>query len=266
MPQDHAGFRMSILLTLMVMCDTALQKLPSSRKRWLLLTGPLVIACRTAKLRTTSIPWHQANSGHNLIILISGRQMKSLHEGLVTQVTSIWAPSALWKMDRSQNCGWTRQGYLLVLKCLNDGPGKDVSWLVFWNVWIQVKELYQQKTNKANLPDYIEDFSNPNREEHFDSIIKLRSKVLFLCPYRFINIKHNIRIGFGNVKPIKDIYLALCLKKNNICNIILFFLRTRVIRMMRGETTWQWSTFFLDRRLLWVSTSMSININMFHKM
>ena len=216
MPQDHAGFRMSILLTLMVICDTALQKLPSSRKRWLLLTGPLVIACRTAKLRTTSIPWHQANSGHNLIILISGRQMKSLHEGLVTQVTSIWAPSALWKMDRSQNCGWTRQGYLLVLKCLNDGPGKDVSWLVFWNVWIQVKELYQQKTNKANLPDYIEDFSNPNREEHFDSIIKLRSKVFSLCPCRFLNIKHNIRIGFGNVKPIKDIYLALCLKKKRI--------------------------------------------------
>ena len=138
--------------------------------------------------------------------------MKSLHEGLVTQVTSIWAPSALWKMDRSQNCGWTRQGYLLVLKCLNDGPGKDVSWLVFWNVWIQVKELYQQKTNKANLPDYIEDFSNPNREEHFDSIIKLRSKVFSLCPCRFLNIKHNIIIGFGNVKPIKDIYLVLCLK------------------------------------------------------
>ena len=232
MLQDHAGFRMSILLTLMVMYDTALQKLPSSRKRWLLLTGPLVIACRTAKLRTTSIPWHQANSGHNLIILISGRQMKSLHEGLVTQVTSIWAPSALWKMDRSQNCGWTRQGYLLVLKCLNDGPGKEVSWLVFQNVWIQVKELYQQKTNKANLPDYIEDFSNPNREEHFDTIINLRSKVFLTFPFFLadcLNIKHN-------VKPIKDIYLVVW---KNICNIILLFSRTRAIRMMRGEKIWQ---------------------------
>ena len=36
--------------------DTALQKLPSSRKRWPLLTGPLAIACQTVKLRTTSIP------------------------------------------------------------------------------------------------------------------------------------------------------------------------------------------------------------------
>ena len=28
-----------------------------------------------------------------------------------------------------------------------------------------------------------------------------------------LNIKHNIRIGFGNVKPIKDMYLVLRLKK-----------------------------------------------------
>ena len=87
-----------------------------------------------------------------------------------------------------------------------------------------MKELYQQKTSKSNLPDYIEDFSNPNREEHFDSIIKLRSKVFSLCPCRFLNIKHNIRIGFGNVKPIKDIYLALCLKKKEYLyyNLVLF--------------------------------------------
>ena len=104
------------------------------------------------------------------------------------------------------------------------GPGKDVPWLVFWDVWIQVKELYQQKTNKANLPDYIEDFSNPNREGHFDSIIKLRSKVFLIFPSSlqiFSNIKHNIRIGFGNVKPIKDIYLVLCSKKSQY-NLVLF--------------------------------------------
>ena len=127
------------------MYDTAPQKLPSSRKRWPLLTGPLAIACRTVKLRTTSIPWHQANSGHNLIILISGRQMKSLHEGLVTQVTSIWAPSALWKMDRSQNCGWTRQGCLLacVSKCLifigcfKILLGEAANFMhCNWNIWI----------------------------------------------------------------------------------------------------------------------------------
>ena len=96
------------------------------------------------------------------------------------------------------------------------GPGKDVPWLVFWDVWIQVKELYQQKKNKANLPDYIQDFSNPNRAEHFDSIIKLRSKVFLIFPFSLqicLNIKHNIRIGFGNVKPIKDMYLVLRLKK-----------------------------------------------------
>ena len=106
------------------------------------------------------------------------------------------------------------------------GPGKDVPWLVFWDVWIQVKELYQQKKNKANLPDYIQDISNPNRAEHFDSIIKLRSKVFLIFPFSLqicLNIKHNIRIGFGNVKPIKDIYLVLYLEKKNICNIILFF-------------------------------------------
>ena len=126
MPQNHAGLRLTNLnLLLRVIHVTALQKLPSSRKRWPLLTGPLAIACQTVKLQTTSIPWHQANSGHNLMILISGRQMRSLHEGLVTQETSIWAPSAPWKMDRSQNCGWTRQGCLLtgVLRCLNTGEG-----------------------------------------------------------------------------------------------------------------------------------------------
>ena len=126
MPQNHAGLRPTNRnLLLRVTHVTALQKLPSSRKRWPLLTGPLAIVCLTVKLRTISIPWHQANSGQNLIILISRRQMKSLHEGLVTQETSIWTPSAPWKMDPSQNCGWTRQGCLLALvsKCLNTGEG-----------------------------------------------------------------------------------------------------------------------------------------------
>ena len=88
-----------------------------------------------------------------------------------------------------------------------------------------MKELYQQKKNKANLPDYIQDFSNPNRAEHFDSIIKLRSKVSLIFPFSLqicLNIKHNIRICFGNVKPINDIYFVVCLKKKNICNLVLF--------------------------------------------
>ena len=139
------------------------------------------------------------------------------------------------------------------------GPGKDVSWLVFWNVWIQVKELYQQKKNKANLPGYIEDFSNPNRAEHFDSIIKLRSKVSLIFPFSLqicLNIKHNIRMS-----NLSTIFISLFVWKKRIF-VILFFLRTRVIRMMRGEKTWQWSTFSLDRRLSWVSSSMSTNIKM----
>ena len=101
------------------------------------------------------------------------------------------------------------------------GPGKDVPWLVFWNVWIQVKELYQQKKNKANLPDYIQDFSNPNRAEHFDSIIKLRSKVFLIFPFSLkicLNIKHNIRMS-----NLSTIFISLFVwKKKNICNLVLF--------------------------------------------
>ena len=40
----------------------------------------------------------------------------------------------------------------------------------------QVEEVYH-KSGKSSLPDYIENIASPQRNKHFDSLIKLRSQV-----------------------------------------------------------------------------------------
>ena len=137
----------------------------------------------------------------------------------------------VWLMDR--------QGCLLacVLKCLNDGPGMDVSWLVFWVVWMMDQarmslglcfEMFESRWRnfisrrgiKPTCPTTFKTFPIPTERSTLtqSSNCDPRYFLFSLFPSDCLNIKHNIRIGFGNVRPIKDMYLVLRLKKKNICN------------------------------------------------
>ena len=52
----------------------------------------------------------------------------------------------------------------------------------------QVEEVYH-KSGKSSLPDYIKNIGSPQRNKHFDSLIKLPSQVKYqnspLCSHNF---------------------------------------------------------------------------------
>ena len=53
---------------------------------------------------------------------------------------------------------------------------------------LQVEEVYH-KSGKSSLPDYIKNIESPQRNKHFDSLIKLPSQVKYqnspLCSHNF---------------------------------------------------------------------------------
>ena len=139
----------------------------------------------------------------------------------------------LWKTDEKpswRSCD-SRNLNLSPLCTLEDGPIPKL-WLdqarmslgfcfqMFESRW---RNFISRRGKKPTCPTTLRTSPIPTERSTLTQSSNCDPRYLFF-PFLVadcLNIKHNIRIGFGNVKPIKDIYLVFCSKKSQY-NLVFF--------------------------------------------